>query len=109
MDGIGVEPTVVVGSAVDTATLIAAAIAAAASVLTLVPAYLKLWQVRARRNRLTHLLAEGEAIRSLEWIGRRLGMSETEVAAMLPDVNAHGVRMEGGKEGAALDSRHQGG
>jgi hypothetical protein len=35
-------------------------------------------------------------------------MTEAEVAAMLRDVKAHGVKMEGNKEGAALDSRHQG-
>jgi biotin operon repressor len=92
-----------------TATLIAAVIAALASVSALVGQLARWWHVRKRRSRLTRLLTEGEPIRSLEWIGRRLGMSESEVAAMLPDVKAHGVKMEGNKEGAALDSRHQGG
>lgn len=99
----------VLGASQSTATLIAAVIAAVASVLTLVPQLVRWSEVRKRRSRLTKLLAEGETIRSLEWLGRRLGMSELEVAAMLPDVKAHGVKMEGSKEGAALDSRHQGG
>ena len=91
-----------------TATLIAAVIAAGASVSTLL-AHLATWlKVHKRKNRLTELLKEGEAIRSLEWLGRRLGMTEAEVAGMLTDVKAHGVKMEGGKEGAALDSRHPG-
>jgi biotin operon repressor len=66
------------------------------------------WQGRKRRSKLAELLKEGDAIRSLEWLGRRLGMTDAEVAAMLPDVKAHGVKMAGNKEGAALDSRHQG-
>ena len=91
-----------------TATLIAAVIAALASLTTLGTQVARWWHGRKRRNRLTQLLEDGDAIRSLEWLGRRVGMSETEVAAMLPDIKAHGVKMGGDKEGAALDSRHQG-
>jgi biotin operon repressor len=115
LDAIGVGLLVVtIGSVLGatsqgTATLIAAVIAAVASLATLVAQLGRWWGVRKRRSRLTKLLAEGETIRSLEWLGRRLGMSESEVAAMLPDVKAHGVKMEGNKEGAALDSRHRGG
>jgi hypothetical protein len=92
-----------------TATLVAAIIAAVASslttVLTVVPRYLA---VRRRRKDLVELLSGGHEVRSLEWLGRRLGMSEAEVKGMLRDVKAHGVAMDGDKEGAALDSRHAG-
>jgi hypothetical protein len=42
-------------------------------------------------------------------LARRLGVSQAEVGAMLADVRAHGVKMADGTEGAALDSRHEGG
>ena len=94
------------------ATLIAALIAAAASTLTsvvaLVPKYYEWRRARRLRHELAELLSGPESIRSLEWLARRLGTSEAEVAAMLRDVDAHGVRMAGGVEGAALDARHGG-
>ena len=114
LDAIGVELSVVTMASVlaatsqSTATLIAAVIAALASVATLGAQLARWWHGRKRRNRLTQLLKEGDAIRSLEWLGRRVGMSEMEVAAMLPDIKAHGVKMGDNKEGAAPDSRHQG-
>ncbi len=57
---------------------------------------------------LVKLLSGDDAIRSLEWLARDLGMTEPAVAELLPDVKAHGVLMSGGKEGATLDSRHGG-
>ena len=100
--------SVLAATSQSTATLIAAVIAALASVTTLGVQLARWWHGRKRRNRVSQLLKEGDAIRSLEWLGRRVGMSEPEVAAMLPDIKAHGVKMADNKEGAALDSRHQG-
>ena len=114
LDAIGVGLSVVTMGSVlaatsqSTATLIAAVIAALASVATLGAQLARWWHGRKRRKRLTQLLKDGDAIRSLEWLGRRVGMTEMEVAAMLPDIKAHGVKMGDHKEGAALDSRHQG-
>jgi hypothetical protein len=94
------------------ATLVAAVIAAVASTVTsivaLVPKYLEWKRLRALRAKLVGLLSGDRSVRSLEWLGRRLGVSRDEVAAMMVDVGAHGVRMADGEEGAALDSRHQG-
>ena len=94
------------------ATLVAAVIAAVASTVTsivaLVPKYLEWARLRVLRAKLIGLLSGDESVRSLEWLGRRLGMSPNEVAAMLVDIDAHGVRMADGKEGAALNSRHRG-
>ena len=100
--------SVLAASSQATATLIAAVVAALASLTTLGTQVARWWHGRKRRSRLAQLLKEGEAIRSLEWLGRRVGMSEMEVAAMLPDIKAHGVKLGNSKEGAALDSRHQG-
>ena len=94
------------------ATLVAAVIAAVASTFTsivaLVPKYLEWKRLRALRAKLVNELSGKKPVRSLEWLARILGLSEDEVAAMLVDVGAHGVRMADGKEGAALDSRHGG-
>src|SRR3954447_16600227 len=94
------------------ATLIAAVIAAVASTLTslvaLVPKYNEWRRLRKVRHHLTDLLSGDKTIRSLEWLALRLGTTEAEVAAMLLDVGAHGVRMEDGIAGAALDDRHTG-
>jgi hypothetical protein len=96
-----------------TATLVAAIIAAFASTLTsllaAIPRYRDWRRVRKMRARLVELLSGDDAIRSLEWLTRRLGLTDVEVRNMLPDVKAHGVLMADGKEGAALDSRHEGG
>jgi hypothetical protein len=95
------------------ATLLAALIAAVASTLTslvtLIPKYYEWRRARKLRHELKELLSGPESIRSLEWLARRLGTGEREIAAMLRDVDAHGVRMAGGVEGAALDARHRGG
>jgi len=92
-----------------TATLIAAIVAAVASIVTSVVVTLPRWlTVRRRKKLLTSLLSGDREIRSLEWLARRIGVPPAEVAAMLPDVKAHGVLMGDGKEGAALDSRHRG-
>ena len=91
------------------ATLVAAGIAAVASVLTLIPVLREELAKRKRKRLLVKLLAEPQPpIRSLEWLARRTGLSRDAVAGMLPDIDAHGVLMGDGKEGAALDSRHSG-
>jgi hypothetical protein len=95
------------------ATLVAAVIAAVASTVTsivaLVPKYLERKRLLALRASLVDLLSGENSVRSLEWLSLRLGVSPDEVAAMLVDIQAHGVRMADGKTGAALDSRHRGG
>jgi hypothetical protein len=94
-----------------TATLIAAIIAATASsvasILAFFPNYLEWRRVHKRRRRLVAELSGEDDIRSLEWLSLRVGMTEVEIAAMLPDIGAHGVRMSDGAPGAALDSRHR--
>ena len=92
-----------------TATLIAAIVAAVASVVTSLVVALPQWlAVRRRKARLISLLSGDDQIRSLEWLARRMGVTQAEVSNMLSDVKAHGVLMANGKEGAALDSRHRG-
>jgi DNA-binding IclR family transcriptional regulator len=42
------------------------------------------------------LVAAVKAMRSLEWLARRLGMTQSEVAKLLSSVGAHGVLMDDG-------------
>jgi biotin operon repressor len=92
-----------------TATLVAAIIAAIASTVTsLLIAIPPLLRTRRRQKRLIELLSGNYVVRSIEWLSRRLGVSEAEVQAMLTDIRAHGVLMADDQAGAALDSRHHG-
>lgn len=92
-----------------TATLVAATVAAVASIVTSIAVTLPSWlTARRRKALLTRLLSGEHKIRSLEWLARRIGVTQAEVGNMLPDVKAHGVLMANGREGAALDSRHLG-
>lgn len=89
------------------ATLAAAGIAAFASTLAVVVPLCRDWRrSRKLKRRLVEMLSGDQKIRSLEWLARSLGVSECDVKAMLRDIEAHGVLMKDGKEGAALDSRH---